>query len=320
MAHVCKTCSKSFTQLRSLTRHEKSTHGTNKFVCEQCNELFTRRDALKRHERKHVDTTTYACGNCSKEFYRRDKFAEHQIFCETKTLKRKSEKDDDISTPKKRTVDVQTGAGEMEKEDDSCNLTSAFKDSLKKVGFKPRKEQKHDMSQFLRGKTKSILGQTKQNQSKELKEKKGLKWFISVKARFVKPKPNGEDLVVEPHFRSLCMTTVNPHELERQLQEANQKVKDSLAIYQKEGSGWVLNEILHMDLNMAQYTPLKGLSYIPLPKKLNTKKGVVNIKNSDNKCFMWSVLAGLHPIRWKNKPERLHHHQRYQNELSFQLP
>ena len=85
----------------------------------------------------------------------------------------------------------------------------------------------------------------------------------------MKPKPNGEYLVAEPDFRSLCMTTVNDHELEVQLREANQKVKSSLAIYQKEGSGWVLDEILHMDLNMTEYILLKGSSYIPLPKKLS---------------------------------------------------
>ena len=65
---------------------------------------------------------------------------------------------------------------------------------------------------------------------------------------------------------------------------------------QKEGSGWVLSEILHLDLNVAQYKPLKGSSYLPLHKKLKDKKAIININNKDNKCFMWSVLAALHPV------------------------
>ncbi|CAB4034552.1 Hypothetical predicted protein, partial [Paramuricea clavata] len=134
------------------------------------------------------------------------------------------------------------------------------------------------MSQFLRGKSKSILI----HPSKELEMNKGLKWLIGVKARFVKPKEDGEDLFSEPHFRSLCTTTVNAHNMEKQLQAACSKIMDSLAIYQKEGSGWILNEILHLDLNMAKYTPLKGASHIPLLKKLKTKKVIINIKNSDN--------------------------------------
>jgi hypothetical protein len=81
-------------------------------------------------------------------------------------------------------------------DDDPCNLTSAFEENLKKIELKPRKDQKHDMSQFLRGKSKPILIHL----SKELGMKKGLKWFISVKARFVKPKVDSEDLFSEPHF------------------------------------------------------------------------------------------------------------------------
>ena len=123
------------------------------------------------------------------------------------------------------------------------------------------------MSRFLRGKTKPILNHL----SKELIERTGIKWSICVKARFVKPKPDGEDVTTEAHFRSLCMKTVNQHELQNQLEEANHAAT--------------------LDLTIAQYTPVKGSSYIPLPSKLKTKKAIINIKNSDNKCFMWSVLA-----------------------------
>ena len=41
------------------------------------------------------------------------------------------------------------------------------------------------------------------------------------------------------------------HDVEVQLREGSQKVKCVLAIYQKEGSGWVL-EVLHLDLSKAQ--------------------------------------------------------------------
>ncbi len=40
------------------------------------------------------------------------------------------------------------------------------------------------------------------------------------------------------------------------------------SLIQKEGSGWVLDEIFHLDLSIAQYSPLKGSSYIALHRKL----------------------------------------------------
>ena len=149
----------------------------------------------------------------------------------------------------------------------------------------------------------------------ELVEKRGIKWFVSVKVRFVKPKTDGEDLNTEPHFRSLCMKTVNQLELHNPLEEAKQKITQSLVLFQKEGSGWVLDEILHLDLSIAQYAPLKGSSYILLPSKLKTKKAIINIKNHDNKCFMWSVLASIHPAF--RDAERLYHYQQYKDELDF---
>ena len=229
------------------------------------------------------------------------------MHCQGNSLKRKRDEDDTSPTPKKVRVDVQTGEGkpgcQVEENDIPCSSTTAFEDSLKKIELKPRNDQKQDMSHFLRGKTKPILNHL----SNDLIEKRGIKWFISVKVRFVKPKPDGEDLITKPHFRSLCMKTVNQHELENQLEEAKQKITQSLVLFQKEGSGWVLDEIIHLDLSIAQYTPVKGSSYIPLPSKLKVKKAIINIKNSDNKCFMWSVLAGIHPS--SHHVDTLHQYQ-----------
>ena len=216
--------------------------------------------------------------------------------------------------------EIQVGEGELydgNKEDENlenpCSSTGAFNDTLKKVELKPRKDQKHDMSNFLCGKTKSIYSHL----TKNLEEKRGLKWFIGVKVRFVKHKPDGEDIFSAPHFRSLCVTTIHLHELEEQVQQAKQKVVQSFVMYQKEGSSWVLDEVLHMDLSMAHYKPMKGSSYIPLPKILQHKKAVINIKNSDDNCFMWSILASLHPVGLRKKPERIHHYQPYKDELNF---
>ena len=176
-----------------------------------------------------------------------------------------------------------------------------------KVELKPRKDQKKDMSCFLHGKTKPILNHL----SKELVEKRGIKWSICVKARFV----NNEDVTTEAHFRSSCMRTVDQHELYNQLKEAKQAATQAMVLFQKEGSGWELDEIFHLDLSIAQYTPVKGSSYIPLPSKLRAKKAIINIKNSDNKCFLWSVLASIHPI--SRDAERLYHYQQFEDELDF---
>ena len=44
-----------------------------------------------------------------------------------------------------------------------------------------------------------------------------------------------------------------------------------------------------------RYNPLRGRSYIPLPKELANKKAFINMQNGDNQCFLWCVLRVLNP-------------------------
>ena len=62
--------------------------------------------------------------------------------------------------------------------------------------------------------------------------------------------------------------------------------------------------------------PLQGSSYLRLPRELVDKKAILNIKNDDERCFVWSVLAALHPVYWKDHPENGYHYKKYVNELN----
>ena len=48
-------------------------------------------------------------------------------------------------------------------------------------------------------------------------------------------------------------------------------------------------------LDIADYKPLKGSSYIPLPAVLKNKHAVVNIKNGDENCLRYCLRAALFP-------------------------
>ena len=69
------------------------------------------------------------------------------------------------------------------------------------------------------------------------------------------------------------------------------------------GSGWIFYKIINLELHTVTYRPLRGNTWIPLPKELADKKAIINMKNKDNKCFMWSVLRALNPKT--NNPERI---------------
>ncbi|CAG2241237.1 unnamed protein product [Mytilus edulis] len=66
---------------------------------------------------------------------------------------------------------------------------------------------------------------------------------------------------------------------------------------------------------MARYRTLKGSSYIPLPIKLRSKHAIINVKNKDSKCFMWSILAELYPA--KRDAERVWKYKEHTSSLKF---
>ena len=136
---------------------------------------------------------------------------------------------------------VQIGHGESspteESENDACE--SAVNGNLKTIQMKPRINEKHDLTLFLKGKKENIF----KNLKTELKEKKGVKWFISTQVKMVKYKPDGQDEYTSPHFRGCCQRLINLSALPDQYQECVEKVKESFGTYQREGSGWQLVEV-----------------------------------------------------------------------------
>ena len=45
------------------------------------------------------------------------------------------------------------------------------------------------------------------------------------------------------------------------------------------------HSVIKLELHTVSYKPLRGETYIPLPKELADKKAIINMKNKDNKCF-----------------------------------
>ena len=65
--------------------------------------------------------------------------------------------------------------------------------------------------------------------------------------------------------------------------------------FQDRDSEWTLRAVLNILLNINKHNPLRAGCYIPLPHAVVLKKAVVNVKSGDNACFLWAVVASLHP-------------------------
>ena len=68
----------------------------------------------------------------------------------------------------------------------------------------------------------------------------------------------------------------------------------------KEGSGWVIDKIEGLYINVANYEPLLGGSYISLPKALNNSmKGLINLKIINVLCSVMLDLLILQIVTQK---------------------
>ena len=95
-------------------------------------------------------------------------------------------------------------------------------------------------------------------------------------------------------FNGKAKTITKVDDIEPELNMSRQEIRNLIDKWVSEGSEWVIDRIDSHYLNVTLYKPLNGSSYIELPTELrNPRKGLINIKNKDDKCFRWCHIRHL---------------------------
>ncbi len=126
----------------------------------------------------------------------------------------------------------------------------------------------------------------------------------------------GKEVVTDAAFRGETETLLDIDDFDAQYNDQLDLIMHRLQDFVSHGSGWSIREILSFEIHTAAYTPLSGSSYIPTPKYIAKKKAVLNVQNGDSKCFVWSVLAALHPQ--KRNGSRAANYYKYEHEISLE--
>ena len=136
-----------------------------------------------------------------------------------------------------------------------------------------------------------------------LKDKRGFKFNATLNVRLSKRTEDGV-IYREPYFNAGPFTVINSDQISESIDNAIEIILELIARWLSEGSGWVFELVLSHNINIVSYFPLRGTSYIVLPEELrNSMKGLINIKNEDNRCFLWCHNRYLNPL--KVHPERI---------------
>ena len=96
--------------------------------------------------------------------------------------------------------------------------------------------------------------------------------------------------------------------------DVRSQLEHQIQIQETKESGWIFDKINSMKISFYKTTELNGTSYVKIPLRSNA---ILNIQNNDKYCFIWSILASLHPCE-NTHPSRVNNYIQYFNELNFQ--
>ena len=96
--------------------------------------------------------------------------------------------------------------------------------------------------------------------------------------------------------------------------DVGSQLEQQIDIQETRESGWIIDKINSMKISFYKTEELNGSSFIKIPLR---SSAILAIQNIDKYCFIWSILASLHPCE-NTHPSRVNNYLQYFNELKFQ--
>ena len=204
-------------------------------------------------------------------------------------------------------------------------LQESLNGSVKLYRINPSKKQKYDL-ELLMAKSTSLIIQTlfKEQNAAEVEDNASIKYQLATHVRFVKREydENGDSIprYVDPYFLSESRI-YDADNVIADCETMNRSIIAKFDVFVEQGSGFTLDKILDYRLKLHRFVPLQGGGHnnkkkaAALPPHIKKKKACLDIKNTDNLCFIYACLAHLHPV--KTNPTRSSQYIRYLNELNF---
>ena len=133
----------------------------------------------------------------------------------------------------------------------------------------------------------------------------------------------GEDIIIRYEFYYNSKTASILHSRNQILEWVKSEVGEFLAdIINKKQSNLRFLELNYIKIQISRRTKTRASGYIDLPPALKTKRAVINIKNTDDECIVWSLLAYKHYDNLKTKDgnevkdkNEVRHYKPYYNEI-----
>ena len=132
--------------------------------------------------------------------------------------------------------------------------------------------------------------------TEELGKRRAMKFYLTVRPQLSRTDPDGHETISTPYLCSIPTIVLESSDIRGQIDEAGDRINELLSSHEGEGSGFKLDSISECQLNIATYDIVGGTSYTPLPKYIQSKNATVNIKNKDDKNFLYCLSYVRKPV------------------------
>ena len=279
------------------------------FKCETCGREFTRSDHYHRHVRGHDEAKTFSCGTCSKTFQRKDNKQQHEKNCgspgsagefscgkcnKTFQMKHVQQRHEKTCQPSAR------GGGITHRTlSSSAPIQSTFKVHKTSTAYSNatttweliyKENDGLDYAELLK---RSVFAM--KDYIKRIKlSQHALKFNMSLHVNF--EKATDPSIKTEPPV-VLVTEQIEMYEhtnLDDVLKTLGDQLINRIEIYELNGSGFIVSNLVSLDTTTWLLDPIRGSTFHPLPDWIRRKNAMINIENEDDRCFKWSVLAGVY--------------------------
>ncbi|CAH1639524.1 unnamed protein product [Spodoptera littoralis] len=153
---------------------------------------------------------------------------------------------------------------------------------------------------------------------KSLKEHKAIKVNFELFVSYILPK---NDEISMKSFNTKFNIIVQSTDIADIYRKCSEKLTSKCSEFELSDSGWTINFISHLEVNINKYNPLRAGTYLQLPTVIRNTKSCLNIRNNDNYCFLWCLSAHMYPtVQNPNRTKSYPHYTKLFNLNNLSYP
>ncbi|XP_030752302.1 uncharacterized protein LOC115879548 [Sitophilus oryzae] len=107
--------------------------------------------------------------------------------------------------------------------------------------------------------------------------------------------PSTENYSSEKSFNTANQIIDGSSDLDEKYLWFVEKLMTQASEFLEKDSGWALQKIMYLEINVNKFNPIGGSSFVELPAPIRRKEAVVNVRNMDQYCFPWAITSALCP-------------------------